>query len=323
MLDLKLRSSQNGNIAHLSTSSDAHRRAFTLVELLVVISVITLLIALLLPALSKAMGASKTASCQVNFRSLGQAFAQYASDNKGLLTRPEIADPSTNPTASGTSPSFAMFGWDYALTTYLSTRTAYASAYPEYRTVKPGLSLLFATGVFARDNIRQLQFYCPAYQRIRSYNNRTPGATSAQGPYGGGDPTWQAFMIGTCKMNAWLGIYGVTTSNDRRNQLAAPRNSFENLYPQTFLMGEAYDTSYYGVDTSIYYNPLHNDQSPLLFADGSVKFGNDTVVPGGTIANMTTVWTNRPRADQNFWGYYQLKFYANPGTEPWIQPANY
>lgn len=323
MPDLKLRSSLNGTNPRRQASSGARRRGFTLVELLVVISVITLLIALLLPSLSKAMGASKTASCQVNFRSLGQAFAQYASDNKGLLTRPEIPDPSTNPTASGASPTYAIFGWDYALTTYLSTRTAYASAYPEYRTVKPGLSLLFATGVFARDNIRQLQFYCPAYQRIRSYNNRTPGATSPVGAYGGGDPTWQANTIGTCKMNAWLGLYGITTNNDRRNQLPAPRTSFENLYPQTFLMGEAFDASYYGSDTAIYYNPLHNDQSPLLFADGSVKFGNDTVVPAGMANNMTTVWTGRPKADQDFWGYYQLKFYANPGTEPWILPANY
>ncbi len=323
MPDLKLHSLLNGNITRPSTSSDAHRRGFTLVELLVVMSVIALLIALLLPALGKAMAASKTASCQVNFRSLGQAFAQYASDNKGLLARQEIADPSTNPTASGVSPTYAMFGWDFALTTYLSTQTAYASGYPDYKTIKPGLSLLIAPGTFARDNIRQFQFYCPAYQRIKSYNNRTPGATSPVGAYGGGDPTWQVNMIGTCKMNAWLGLYGNTTTNNRNNQLAAPRNSFESLYPQTFLMGEAYDTSYYGQDTSIYYNPLHNDQSPLLFADGSVKFGNDTVVPAGSASNMTTVWSGRPKADQNFWGYYQLKFYANPATEPWILPANY
>jgi prepilin-type processing-associated H-X9-DG protein len=59
--------------------------AFTLVELLVVIGIIALLIALLLPTLSKAREQSKRTACLSNLRSLGQALYLYAHDQKDFL----------------------------------------------------------------------------------------------------------------------------------------------------------------------------------------------------------------------------------------------
>lgn len=57
-------------------------RAFTLIELLVVISIIALLVALLLPALSRAREASQSVQCLSNVRQLVVALRMHANDNE-------------------------------------------------------------------------------------------------------------------------------------------------------------------------------------------------------------------------------------------------
>lgn len=58
-------------------------RAFTLVELLVVIGVIALLISMLMPALGRAREQAKTVQCMAQLRQIGNALAIYAGQNKG------------------------------------------------------------------------------------------------------------------------------------------------------------------------------------------------------------------------------------------------
>jgi prepilin-type N-terminal cleavage/methylation domain-containing protein/prepilin-type processing-associated H-X9-DG protein len=68
----------------MSASRPSHR-AFTLVELLVVIGIIALLIAILLPALKKAQAAARQAQCLSNLKQMGTAWTIYTSENKGRL----------------------------------------------------------------------------------------------------------------------------------------------------------------------------------------------------------------------------------------------
>jgi prepilin-type N-terminal cleavage/methylation domain-containing protein/prepilin-type processing-associated H-X9-DG protein len=66
------------------------RRGFTLVELLVVIGIIAVLMALLLPSLSRAREYSRKTKCLANLRSLGHAMVMYANQHKDRL-------PNSNP----------------------------------------------------------------------------------------------------------------------------------------------------------------------------------------------------------------------------------
>ena len=81
------------------------RRAFSLIEVLVVIGIIGILLAILLPTMEHVRHKAYIADCASNLRQLGQALATYCNENRGNY--PRTAYVAGAPIAKGTGTNAA------------------------------------------------------------------------------------------------------------------------------------------------------------------------------------------------------------------------
>ena len=88
-------------------------RAFTLVELLVVVAIIGILAALLFPLGKSMMEKGNSAKCISNLRQIGGAIQQYSAENDGFFPY------SSGPSYTGSGNSFTFSTWQAPLAYYL------------------------------------------------------------------------------------------------------------------------------------------------------------------------------------------------------------
>lgn len=110
------------------------RRAFTLIELLVVISIISLLISMLMPSLSRARQQAKATVCLARLAEIMKVTTAYSNEYEFAL--PPLSYPALRPGQSPTtSRPTNVHGWAEALyrTTYGDTDFAFDKDYPVQR----------------------------------------------------------------------------------------------------------------------------------------------------------------------------------------------
>lgn len=261
------------------------RRGFTLIELLVVISIIALLVAILMPGLSKARELARRASCKTNTSNIGKGIAVYTGSYNDQW-------PWLNATfATGTTT-----GTSRTLTTIASTTPLNVSA------------LLF---VLIRDNQAPGIFICPSTSDTPDSNTRASATAMAWDfqPYSAGNAehcsySYQAPLVSSGTTTSYSS--GVSNQSDSGLVILADKTPYYNgnsTVPTTAINWASIGTT--APNTFMSQNHTSGEMLNQLFQDLHV---GDSTGNAGTGINGDAIYTQTtPPAETNAQG-------AAPGT---------
>jgi prepilin-type N-terminal cleavage/methylation domain-containing protein len=166
----------------------AGKRAFTLIELMVVVTILALLFALLVPAIQGAVERSRIANCTSILRSIGTAYAQYVAENHDYL----------NPYCFVDSRAYAILDAQSSLDSQgnVSNET-YQAVYDYHNLLAPSLGLGNCMPLTDKGNLNYSKWSMAKYSQYKEF--RCP-STNWQGtnatPFGWGITSCYMQMAG-------------------------------------------------------------------------------------------------------------------------------
>ena len=252
------------------------RSAFTLVELLVVISIIALLISILLPALSAVRVTARTIACLSNERQQGIAFAVYLNESEGNRY------PAAEPRAIDTSLGFSGGEWWF-------TPIARLAGHPDAE----------GTG-WTPDRDERSMMWCPAYLTENPSTNRFRFSYSYVydvGPGGGAERNFYE-SIGAAPIGGDSDWGGSRWKQPvRRSAIKAP--SAVLIVGEMVRFDGAGRTFFEADDASSYTIGRHNgigENANFLYADGHAETVSDGI---GLMAQWSAGLAERQQAPFN------------------------
>lgn len=228
----------------MQTIKNHRSRGFTLIELLTVISVIGILAALLMPALSGAREKGKQVACAANLHQIGIALLAYSADYQNHTPTANMNGPGLSPTGAQLPPSM----WYTALT----------------------------NGNYATPKV----FQCPDDRRFATPGN-TPRSYAMVVGYQNGSTYQQNYWIAGSRLTCpWLTNSSVAIVAEYYSDSILP--TLEDNGTISPFVTSSYET--YGPPSQVPPWSKHVTKSPLqgnyLFLDGHVEFVNSLLGPG-------------------------------------------
>jgi prepilin-type N-terminal cleavage/methylation domain-containing protein len=238
--------------------SECAKEAFTLIELLVVIAIISILAALMLPALGVAKEKARTVSCLSNLRQIGVAIHLYASDHEDALVAVDFSRRNGAEFQQGW-PTLLVRG-GYAEAPWAQTFYEFAGG-PSIFRCPSGIAEVYTIGPGSRDD--------PEGAKAWPYASETKN--------------------GTKYIHCWYGINGSGGRPHKWPFVRVPMDATGEVRPNTLTragqmpkMPAIYDGFWMHNDKNERINARHNksSRSNLLFFDNSAAPFDTFSLPG-------------------------------------------